>query len=125
VEFAVGLPGRLKRRDRAGKRILREGIKGLVPDCVPEHPKRGFAVSLGKWFRGDLSHRRDTLASPGRRVCACVGPESALRLIRDHRIGRRDHSQLLWRVVVLDLGLTSFARGELAQPLRATSLQPA
>ena len=125
VEFAVGLPGGLKRRDGTGKWILREAIKGLVPDCVFEHPKRGFAVPLVKWFRGDLSHRLDTLASSDRPVYAYVEPESVARLVREHRSGRRDHSQMLWRVLVLDLWLTALARGDLAQPLGATSLQPA
>jgi asparagine synthase (glutamine-hydrolysing) len=123
VEFAVGLPGRLKRRDGTGKWILREAIRGLVPDSVFEQPKRGFGVPLGRWFRHDLSHRLDTLARPDRTVYEYVDRDSVIRLIREHRSGRRDHSQMLWRVLVLDLWLQALARGELAQPLGAAALQ--
>lgn len=125
VEFAVGLPGRFKRRDGTGKWALREAVRGLVPDSVFEQPKRGFAVPLCRWFRADLSHRLDTLRRPDRPVYAYVDRGSVARIIREHRSGRRDHSQIIWRLLVLDLWLQALARGELAQPLSAASLQPA
>lgn len=125
VEFAVALPGRFKRRDGTGKWILREAIRGLVPDSVFAHPKRGFAVPLVRWFRTDLSHRLDTLGRPDRAVYEYVDHGSVARLIREHRAGRRDHSHMLWRLLVLDLWLEALARGELAGPLSAQALQPA
>lgn len=125
VEFAVGLPGSLKRRDGTGKWVLREAIRGLVPESVFDQPKRGFAVPLGRWFRSDLSHRLQTLARSDRRVYAYVDRASILRLIREHNTGRRDHSQMLWRVLILDLWLHALAQGELAQPLDGSLLQRA
>jgi asparagine synthase (glutamine-hydrolysing) len=121
VEFAVGLPGRLKRRDGTGKWVLREAIRGLVPDSVFEQPKRGFAVPLAKWLRTDLAHRLETLSRPDRPVYAYVDHGSVARLIGEHRSGRRDHSHMLWRVLVLDLWLQALARNELAQPLAGAS----
>lgn len=125
VEFAAGLPGRFKRRDGAGKWVLREAIRGLVPASVFEQPKRGFGVPLGRWFRGDLSHRLEDLGRRDRSVYTFVDRASVARLVREHRSGRRDHSQMLWRVLVLDLWLQALARGELAQPLDRAVLQPA
>ncbi len=123
VEFAVGLPARLKRRDGTSKWILREAIAGLVPDSVFVQPKRGFGVPLARWFREELSHRLDTLLRPERSVYEFVDRESVARLIREHRAGRRDHSQMIWRVLVLDLWLDALARGELALPLNSGALQ--
>src|SRR5439155_2887262 len=54
VEFALALPAELKIRDGVGKQVLRRAISGLVPSEVLDHPKRGFAVPLGSWFRGPL-----------------------------------------------------------------------
>ena len=125
VEFAVGLPGRLKRRNGKGKWILREAIKGLVPDSVFHQPKRGFGVPLGRWFRQELSHRLETLLRPDRSVYEYVDRDSVARLVREHRAGRRDHSQMLWRVLVLDLWLEALARGELAQALISIDLSSA
>jgi asparagine synthase (glutamine-hydrolysing) len=123
VEFAVALPGRLKRRDGTGKWILREAIRGLVPESVFQQPKRGFAVPLGSWFRSDLAHRLDTLAKPDRAVYAYVDHDSVLRLIREHRVRRRDHGYMLWRILVLDLWLEALTRGDLARSLAGASYQ--
>jgi asparagine synthase (glutamine-hydrolysing) len=125
VEFAVALPARFKRRDGTGKWILREAIKGLVPDSVLEQPKRGFAVPLSRWFRNELRHRLDTLQRPERRVYEYVEHEAVVRLVREHVTGRRDHSALLWRVLVLDLWLNALGRGELAKPSNETLLAQA
>lgn len=117
VEFAVGLPGHLKRRNGTGKWVLRQAIQGLVPDSVFEQPKRGFGVPLARWFREDLSHRLDTLSQSGRSVYEYVDYDSVGRLIREHRSGRRDHSLMLWRVLVLDLWLAALEQGNLAKAL--------
>jgi asparagine synthase (glutamine-hydrolyzing) len=117
VEFAVGLPGHLKRRDGTGKWILRQAITGLVPDSVFTQPKRGFAVPLARWFRNELRHRLEALLHEGNRVFEYVDHGSVRRLVREHLSGRRDNSTLLWRVLALELWLTSLAKGELALPL--------
>jgi asparagine synthase (glutamine-hydrolysing) len=114
VEFAVSLPGHLKRRDGKGKWILREAAKGLVPDSVFQQPKRGFAVPLNRWFRNELRHRLETLIRPDRSVYEYVDHDSVVRLVREHTSGRRDHSHFLWRVLVLDLWLIALRAGELA-----------
>jgi asparagine synthase (glutamine-hydrolysing) len=123
VEFAVALPGHLKRRNGTGKWILREAGKGLVPASVFSEPKRGFAVPLGRWFRHELRHRLVALSTRGRAAYAYLDYDSVQRLVREHTLGRRDHSALLWRVLVLDLWLVALGRGELARP--ASALTPA
>jgi hypothetical protein len=72
-----------------------------------------------------LSHRLETLLRPDRSVYEYVDRDSVARLVREHRAGRRDHSQMLWRVLVLDLWLEALARGELAQALDKGALQTA
>ena len=105
VEFAIALPGNLKRRDGTGKWILREAIKGLVPNSVLQQPKRGFAVPLSRWLRKELRHRLDTLIVADRAVYEYVDHESVVRLVREHLQSRRDHSHFLWRILMLDLWL--------------------
>lgn len=114
VEFAVSLPGHWKRREGVGKWILRKAVKGLVPDSVLEQPKRGFGVPLAAWMRRELRHRLDTLLRPDRAVYEHVDRTSVTRLVNEHVSGRRDHSHFLWRLLVLDLWLAAFARGDIA-----------
>ncbi len=107
VEFAVGLPGSLKRRDGTGKWILRKAIEGLVPESVFHQPKRGFTVPLVRWMRKELRHLLDDLRRTDRTVYEYVDHASVVRLMDEHLASRRDHSAFLWRVLVLDLWLVA------------------
>jgi asparagine synthase (glutamine-hydrolysing) len=122
VEFATALPSRLKQRDGVGKWVLREAIRGLVPPRVLAHPKQGFGVPLGRWFREEIGHRLDALLEGGARIAPYVDRATVERMVREHRVGRRDHSHLLWRLVALELWLGALAEGRLAH---ASPLAPA
>jgi asparagine synthase (glutamine-hydrolysing) len=115
VEFAVSLPGSLKLRDGTGKWIFRRAIEGIVPDIVLTRPKQGFAVPLAAWFRGPLRHRTEALTRPDSAVNEFAVPEAVARLVREHAAGRRDHSHLIWRLMVLDLWIAALRRGALKE----------
>ena len=121
VEFAVSLPSRLKQRDGVGKWILREAIRDLVPPEVLSRPKQGFAVPLARWFRHELRHRLNSLVRPGSRLEEFTDATSVRRLVNEHVLQRRDHSHMLWRLLVLDLWLEALRGGDLG---RANSPSP-
>lgn len=114
VEFAAAMPSRLKYRDGVGKWLLRQAITGLVPARVLSHPKHGFGVPFARWFRDDLRYRLDALQQPDARIGPYVDAPAVARLIGEHRDGRRDHSHLLWRLLVLEVWLNALAEGRLA-----------
>jgi len=96
VEFALALPSGLKIRDGVGKQVFRRAIRGLVPPAVLDHPKLGFAVPLGSWFRGPLRHRLDRLSATDGGLYDVLDRESVRRLVREHLMRRRDHSSAPW-----------------------------
>ena len=52
VEFVFSLPGEYKLRDGRGKALLREAVRGDVPDSIlSDRPKLGFVVPIREWFR--------------------------------------------------------------------------
>jgi asparagine synthase (glutamine-hydrolysing) len=114
VEFAAGIPSRMKYRDGVGKWLLRQAITGLVPARVLAHPKHGFGVPLARWFRDELRYRLEALQRPEARIGPYVDAGAVSRLIEEHRAGRRDHSHLLWRLLVLEVWLNALAEGRLA-----------
>lgn len=103
VEFAQRIPSSLKIRDGVGKWIFRKAIRGLVPPAVLDHPKKGFSVPIGRWLRRELSHRTEALLRPDNPVYEFLEPRAVTRVVREHRVGRRDHSTLIWRILVLSL----------------------
>lgn len=122
VEFAVGLPSRLKLRDRTGKWILRQAIEGVVPPSVLDKPKQGFAVPLDHWFRGPLLHRIEALRDSSASLYEWVDPDAVRRMAAEHLDRRRDHQGTIWRLVVLDGWLRALQRGHLAGPQRVHEL---
>jgi asparagine synthase (glutamine-hydrolysing) len=117
IEFAVSLPSSMKFRDGVGKWLLRRAIEGTVPDSVLNRPKQGFGVPLGRWFRRELSHRLDELLAPSSRIYEYFDPARVKSVILEHRARRRDHSGVVWRLMLLDLWLKALARGAIARPV--------
>jgi asparagine synthase (glutamine-hydrolysing) len=116
VEFAVSVPSSLKMRDGTGKWLLRHAIRDLVPARVLEKPKQGFAVPLGSWFRGELAHRVDALMRSDSPIYDYVDRAAVRGLVTEHRVRRRDHSSMIWRLMTLDLWLGFLDAGDLGRP---------
>ena len=116
VDFALQIPGHLRVTATESKRLFRRAIEGIVPTSVLGRPKRGFEVPLGRWFRGPLRHRIQALRTMPEEMSEFVDQGSMNRLIGEHLIGRRDHSAVLWRVLVLQRWLESLSEGALERP---------
>jgi asparagine synthase (glutamine-hydrolysing) len=124
VEFAMRVPASLKMRDGTGKWIFREAIRGQVPDSIFHRPKQGFAVPLVHWLRGPLRHRVGALVAPHSSLAAWVDLCAVGRVVAEHQSGRRDHSGLLWKLVVLQLWLErSAGQATTARALAEASVQ--
>src|SRR3954468_8659920 len=52
VEYAATLPDEWKLNGWTTKRILREAMKGLLPESILNRPKMGFPVPFASWTRG-------------------------------------------------------------------------
>src|SRR5262249_52556556 len=62
VDFAAALPQRFKIRGFRQKLILKELMRGKLPDTVLDRKKTGFDIPTHDWFRGSLLPLlRDTL----------------------------------------------------------------
>jgi asparagine synthase (glutamine-hydrolysing) len=106
VEFAAGLPSRLKYRGGKGKWILREAFGSLLPREVFTRPKMGFGVPLDHWFRHELRElTRDTLLSESARCRQFFRPEAMQKLVSEHEQRYFDHSARLWALVMLETWL--------------------
>jgi asparagine synthase (glutamine-hydrolysing) len=57
VEFAMGIPERLKTKDGVLKYILKKAVRGVIPDELIDRPKQGFGVPVYEWFFGELGER--------------------------------------------------------------------
>jgi asparagine synthase (glutamine-hydrolysing) len=107
VEFACGLPARLRLRGGETKHLLKRLLRGRVPEAVLTRPKQGFAVPLDAWFSERLpTFYRDRLEGSGRLSDAGLRSGAVLDLLDLYEARRRpDHCSQLWALLVLDRSL--------------------
>ena len=104
LDLAARMPLDLKLRGLTRKFILREAMKGILPDEIISRSKKGFNIPVAKWFRGDLRPLlQDTLAPDKLRREGIFRPEFVQALMDQHQAGLRDHRKLLWTLLVFEL----------------------
>jgi asparagine synthase (glutamine-hydrolysing) len=101
VEFANSLPTPWKIGERT-KRVLKDSVRGLIPDSIIDKPKRGFSVPLDEWFRGELrEYLADRLFSSGFNYGRFgLRRQAVERFFSAHVAGNRDYSSFLWQMLV-------------------------
>jgi asparagine synthase (glutamine-hydrolysing) len=104
VEFALGLPPHLKLHRGTTKLILREAMKGRLPEAVLDKPKEGFSIPLKHWLRGPLQPlMADLLANDSILRRGYFAPQTVSVWMDEHLSGRANHSHRLWALMVLEL----------------------
>jgi asparagine synthase (glutamine-hydrolysing) len=114
--FAATLPSTLKIHGGRRKHVLKEAVRGLLPEGIVDRKKQGFGVPLGVWFRGGLTDVfSDVLASPRTRQRGYFEPIFIDRIVREHLSGKRDHALRLWQLVVFELWHRHYLDNDAAQ----------
>ncbi|MGE5177262.1 MAG: asparagine synthase-related protein, partial [Hyphomicrobiales bacterium] len=106
VEWLATVPPGLKLRGREGKYLLKRALEPHLPHDLLYRPKMGFGVPIGLWFRGPLKQRlQESLLGPGIAARGFFEPEFVARLVREHQSGQREHSAVLWSLLMFDASL--------------------
>ena len=119
VEFAATIPPEMNLRGGTTKYVLKQAMRGILPNGIIDRPKHGFAIPLGYWFRGKLgAYVRDLLLGESARRRGYFNASYIENLVAQHERGRNLDLQLwtlisfeLWARVFLDRG----ARGQASE----------
>ncbi|HZL37226.1 MAG TPA: asparagine synthase (glutamine-hydrolyzing) [Tepidisphaeraceae bacterium] len=103
VQFAAGLT--TEQLLKGGpKRMLRAAFAEDLPAWVFKRRKMGFAVPIGDWLRGELrTMLRDHLFAANSFASQHFNRAVVERLVEEHETFRRDHSQRLYALLMLEL----------------------
>jgi asparagine synthase (glutamine-hydrolysing) len=113
VEYTCSLPERLKLRGGTTKYILRESMKGILPEAILSRSKMGFPVPIGTWFRGSYRSVIDEYVLSDRaRSRNIFSPDFVQELVARHQTGAENHSERLWALVNFEIWLRQFFDGE-------------
>jgi len=104
VDFARSLPQELKIRGFRQKVILRELMRGKLPESVLKRKKTGFDIPTHDWFRGTLRPLlMDTLTPEAVEATGVFDAGAIQAMIRDHMERRVNVGYQLWGLLTLFL----------------------
>jgi asparagine synthase (glutamine-hydrolysing) len=113
MEFVAALPSAFKLAWKQKKRVLKESLRGLVPDMLLDRPKMGFSLPVAKWLREDLYEMvHDVLLSSRALQRGYFEPQVVAKLLHEHYAGQIDHGAKLWDLLMLELWHRTFIDGE-------------
>lgn len=100
AEFLLRLPSSYKKN----KRILRELMRGRLPDIVITRKKQGFGIPISSWFAKDLRPFVERVLSP--EAIAEVGLfryQYIRTIIDEHCSMKQDHRKKIWALIAFQL----------------------
>jgi len=104
IDFVTKVPASLKLAGTETKQLLKRVARDLIPAEIVNRPKQGFGMPLEEWINRQLRDQiRETLREPRTRQRGYVKYEYVDLILNEHEKGRRDHSQPLWALLILEL----------------------
>ena len=118
VEFAAGLPARMKLRRFTTKWILREAVRDVLPPAILSRKKMGFPVPFGVWIGGKWNAvARDVLLDPRSLQRGIIDRSAVERLLTAQAAGISDGADAVWSLLNLELWYRTHIDGEGVQTL--------
>jgi asparagine synthase (glutamine-hydrolysing) len=103
VELAFRMPTQLKFNKSIKKYPLKTAFGGHLTESVLNHRKQGFYAPIKEWFAGDLGdYCIDRVFSSDNKSGSLLDRVFVERLLRDHRVGKRNHAERLWSILMLE-----------------------
>jgi len=113
VEFSTRLPTRLKLRGWTTKYVLRQSMKGVLPQQILSRSKMGFPVPIGSWFRSTYRGVVDEYILSDRALQRGIFSADFVRdLVRRHQELGENHSERLWALINFEIWQRQFFDGE-------------
>jgi asparagine synthase (glutamine-hydrolysing) len=110
VAFAGRLSPRLKVSRGRAKWLLKEALRGRLPDAILDRKKTGFGAPVRHWVVGPMRPMiEDVFASASFRERGLFDLHGVRHLFADTLCGRRDGAYLILAIVMVELWLRRFS----------------
>jgi len=114
VEFASRIPTRYSIQGLSGKHILKLAVEDLLPHSIVYRQKMGFPTPWAYWLDGpQLNDIERMLLEPRTLERGLIERDAVRGLFAEHRGGRRDNGDRIWRLLNLETWQRVFLDGEL------------
>src|SRR2546426_410284 len=113
VEFTASIPAKYSIRGVAGKFILKSVVEDLLPKDIVYRRKMGFPTPWACWLAGPQLDNLERMLLESRTLDrGLFKPGKVKQLFAEHRSGRRDHGNRIWRLLNLETWLRVCVDGE-------------
>jgi asparagine synthase (glutamine-hydrolysing) len=112
VEWVSALPQEMKLRGLTTKYVLREAMRGQLPEEILSRRKMGFPVPVGTWFRGPYRALVDEYVLGERATARGLFDRDALRALVARHAAGENHAERLWALVTFEMWQRIFLDGE-------------
>jgi asparagine synthase (glutamine-hydrolysing) len=103
AELTARMPVKLKLRGRTTKFLLKEAMRGVLPDEIRYRQKMGFPVPVGAWFRGKFRTIVDEYVLGERARARNIFDAGFVgEIVRRHNAGE-NHDERLWALVNFEI----------------------
>jgi asparagine synthase (glutamine-hydrolysing) len=104
LSFALALPASVRYAGWRLKGFMRKTLSRVLPPTIVSRAKFGFQVPLARWLREDLREMvHDLLSDDAIRRRGHVKPDYVRWLLQEHEAGRRNFSDQIYALLVLEL----------------------
>jgi asparagine synthase (glutamine-hydrolysing) len=114
IEFSFSLPETQKIKNAWTKYVLRNAVKGLIPESVRKRKKSGTPIPLERWMRDFHEEIKGVFSSNKFRERGYFNHAAILDAYERYcngKLGRREHQlygDVLWRILNVELWLEIF-----------------
>lgn len=125
VDYVTRIPAEFKLRPHESKVVLREAMRGLLPEETIFRRKQGFTPPDQTWYKGEsLTYIRDLILGPQAIERGYFRPSALRQILDDHLHDRSNNRFLIWSLMCFEWWNRLFVdREPLPEPARLT--QPA
>lgn len=115
VDLCLQLPPNSKLHQANGelisKWILKEALKGLLPEEVLTRRKQGFTPPDATWYRGPLKpYIESILLSEECLSRGIIQPDALKKTLAEHQSGEHNHRFLIWSLMCLEIWQRHFLK---------------
>ena len=126
VELAAQMPASIKVKGGELKSLLKQSLRGLLPDEILYRKKRGFGAPMGAWLRGQLLPLMQQVLSP--ETVAARGlfaPAAVQQVMQEHMSQQADHTDHLQALLNLELWCRLYLDGHSVEQVKDELLKVA
>ena len=111
AEFASKLPDRMKFGRGITKYLLRQSVKGIVPEATRNRKKLGFPIPLRSWLTAERKGLYDKIISNSY-IRKNMNVALIEKLIKEHTEGGNDNSRKIYLLLLLAIWHETFFSSE-------------